>query len=291
MGQADVGGVALFWSERGAGEPVLFVHGIPTDYRAWDAQAAALADRFHVLTYSRRYAYPNSRVGDVTDSTVESNAADLVGLIRELRLPPLHLVGHSYGGFVAAYLAFRQPELIRSLTLVEPAIAPLLLRDPSSPAQKLRLLLRHPRVALSAQRYLRYSNTPALEALRSNDLARAVRLNLDGIEDRTGAFDALAPPIQQMMLDNARTVRETDTPFPAFGRAELATVRLPALVIHGATSALWLRTIAQMTGAAIPGAEVVRIPGTGHFPHLQKPSAFNAALQNFLGRVQLSPPA
>jgi len=284
MASVDVNGVSLFWTERGSGPAVLFVHGIPTDYRAWDAQVNALSDGFRTITYSRRYAYPNARTGDVSDSTVENNARDLAGLIAQLGVAPVHLVGHSYGGFIAAYLALQQPRLLRTLTLVEPAIAPLLLRDPSNVGEKLALLLRHPRIALSAQRYLARSNGPALEALRRNDTAAAVRLNLDGIEDRRGAFDLLPEPIQKMVLDNGRTVRETDTPFPVVTRAQLGSLRAPTLVLHGQTSALWLRAIAQRTGAAIPGAEVVGILGTGHFPHFQNPLAFNAALRTFLQR-------
>src|SRR5271170_2150294 len=129
MASVDVNGVSLFWTERGSGPAILLVHGIPTVYRPGDAQLNALPDGFRTITYSRRYAYPNARTGDVSDSTVENNARDLAGLIAQLGVAPVHLVGHSYGGFIAAYLALQQPRLLRTLTLVEPAIAPLLLRD------------------------------------------------------------------------------------------------------------------------------------------------------------------
>ena len=284
MPALDVDGVSLFWSEQGTGQPIVFVHGIPTDYRAWEAQTSALSGGFRTITYSRRYAYPNARTGDLLDSTVENNSSDLAGLIGKLGLAPVHLVGHSYGGFVAAYLATRRPELLRSLTLVEPAIASVLLRDPKSRSDAFRLLLTHPRVALSASRFLRRSNAPALEALRRNDIVRAVLFNLDGIESSSGVLDRLPEPIQKMMLDNGRTIKETDTPFPRVSRVELRALRVATLMIHGETSALWLRAIAEMAGAFIPGCERVTIPGSGHFPHFQNPNAFNAALQRFLQR-------
>jgi non-heme chloroperoxidase len=282
MATVDVGGVRLFWSERGAGPAVVFVHGIPTDYRAWDAQSNALSSGFRAITYSRRYAYPNERAGNVADSTIENNAEDLAALISQLGLAPVHLVGHSYGGFVAAYLATREPELLQSLTLVEPAIASVLLRNPKSGVEKLGLLLRHPRLALSAQRFLRTSNDPALAALGRNDLVGAVRLNLDGVEDRPGVLESLPGPIQQMMRDNGRTIRETALPYPALSLAALGQLRMPTLMIHGQTSVLWLRTIAEMAGAAIPGCSVVAIPNSGHYPHFQNPMAFNTALVQFL---------
>ena len=282
MATIDVSGVTLTWSEQGAGPAVLFVHGIPTDYRAWDAQVGALSPGFRTITYSRRYAYPNPRSGDLSDSTVENNASDLAGLITQLGVAPVHLVGHSYGGFVAAYLATLQPELLQSLTLVEPAIASLLLRDPKRRSEALGLLLRNPRVALSAQRFLRTSNGPALDALRRNDPASAVQFNLDGVEDRKGVLEGLPEPIRRMMLDNGRTVKETDTPYPPLSRAALGQLRMRTLVIHGETSVLWLRAVAEMTGAAIPGASVVTIPNAGHYPHFQNSTAFNTALVQFL---------
>jgi len=286
MPDIDVHGVRLFWEGQGAGHPIVFVHGIPTDYRAWGNQTEVLSGGFRTVTYSRRYAYPNTRAGDLTDSTIQNNATDLAGLIESLGAAPTHLVGHSYGGFIATYLATRHPELLRSLTLVEPAIASLLLRNPRSRAEALGLLFRHPRVALSASRFLRRSNGPALEALRRNDLAGAVRFNLDGVEDDAGVLEHLPAAIQQMMLDNGRTVKEADTPYPALSLQELKTLRVPTLVLHGETGALWLRAIAEMAGAAIPGCQVSTIPKSGHYPHFQNPTAFNAALLQFLQRVE-----
>ena len=268
---------------------MVFVHGIPTDHRAWEAQLAALSSEFRTVTYSRRYAYPNVRNGDLSDSTIENNASDLAGLIQQLNLDPVHLVGHSYGGFIAAYLAARQPVLLRSLTLVEPAIASLLLRDPKSRAQAFGLLLRHPRVALSAARFLRTSNDPALEALRANDPIAAVRYNLDGVEDRAGVLGQLPEPIQRMMLDNGKTIQETATPYPNVSREVLAGIQVPTLMVHGQTSALWLRAIAEMAGASIPGCQTVTIPDSGHYPHFQNSAAFNRAVSQFLHRVAAQP--
>jgi len=278
----DVKGVSLYWEEQGAGDLVLFVHGIPTDYRAWNGQLPALSAKYRLITFSRRYAYPNPRAGDLHDSTIEQNAEDLEGVISQLGLAPVHLVGHSYGGFISAYLAHRRPELLRSLVLVEPAIASLLLKDPRSFGQRLGLLFRHPKVALSAQRYLKRSNDPAMSALRRGDVASAVRLNLNGVEDREGVLEQLPADVQEMMLANGRTVAETGLPYPAIGRSALQTIRTPTLIIHGETSAFWLRAIAQMTRKAIPGAGIVTLPASGHYAHVQNPVGFNRTVLNFL---------
>ncbi len=160
MPSLDVAGVSLYYERSGQGTPIVFSHGIPTDYRAWEAQVGEFSKSYTTVTYSRRYAFPNQRQGDVSDSTIEANATDLKGLIEKLGIAPVHLVGHSYGGFVAAYLTADHPELVRSLVLVEPAIATLLIEGPNSSGQLFSLLVSNPGVALSARRFQVGSSAP-----------------------------------------------------------------------------------------------------------------------------------
>ncbi|MGI0148224.1 MAG: alpha/beta fold hydrolase [Thermoplasmata archaeon] len=75
-----------------------------------------MSETHRTITYSRRYSWPNERSGDGTDSTIENNAADLAALLRRLGVMPVHLVGHSYGGFVAAYFAAVHSDVVRTLT-------------------------------------------------------------------------------------------------------------------------------------------------------------------------------
>ena len=104
-----------------------------------------------------------------------------------------------------------------------------------------------------------------------------------------GVLEQLPPQLQKMMLDNGKTVKEADTPYPAVSREDLSRLRLPTLMIHGQTGALWLRAIAEFAGASIPGCETVTIPDSGHYPHFQNPAAFNSTLLRFLRRVAGSP--
>jgi|SRR6266704_1775514 len=79
----DVNGVGLAYAESGNGPDTFFVHGIPTDYRAWNAQLAFFSKSYHVTVYSRRHALPNNNQGSLLESTIENNARDLEELIRK----------------------------------------------------------------------------------------------------------------------------------------------------------------------------------------------------------------
>src|SRR6266700_2148289 len=132
---AEVSGGRLAYDENGSGPDILFVHGIPTDYRAWNAQVPVFSQKYHVITYSRRHAKPNSNTGSLRESTIDNNAVDLQELIQKTTSPPINLIGHSYGGFIAAHVAANHPKLVRRLVLIEPGITTLLIRDPQSRAQ------------------------------------------------------------------------------------------------------------------------------------------------------------
>lgn len=285
MPTVDLAGVSLYYEEQGTGRPILFVHGIPTDYRAWKSQMEPFSKVRRAIALSRRYAAPNHREGDVSDSTVQNNAADLGRFIEAIAGGPVDLVGHSYGGFAAAFLAAERPDLIRSLVLVEPAVSTLLIADQTSGAQSLGLLFRSPSVALSGRRYQSGSLGPSLEALNSGELEMAVKLNVDGIQDRKGAYEGLPEETRKMMLDNARTIAEQKTVFPRFTRPEAAKISRPTLIVNGEETALWLRRIGELLAQSIPGARRVIAPASRHFPHMENAAFFNAQVLEFLEKA------
>jgi pimeloyl-ACP methyl ester carboxylesterase len=274
--------VSLYYEERGAGRPVVFVHGIPTDYRAWSAQTEPFSRTHRTVALSRRYASPNSRQGDLADSTVGNNAADLKGFIERLGMGPVDLVGHSYGGFVAAYLAADHRDLVRSLVLVEPAISTLLVANQKSATQLLALLLKSPSVALSARRFQGRSLIPSLKALEAGDLEKAVELNVDGVQDWPGAYAKMPEETRRMMLDNARTIAELRTEFPRFTAEEASKISARTLILNGESSSPWLRKIGELFAGAVPKAEAVRVPRARHFPHMENPEFFNEKVLAFL---------
>ncbi len=278
---AAVNGVTLYYEERGSGRPLLFVHGIPTDHRAWGSQVKEFGDTFRTVTYSRRYAAPNNRSGDLLDSTVGNNASDLKALIEKLGLAPVNLVGHSYGGFATAVLAADHPDLVQSLVLVEAAVSTMLVTNEKSIAQMLGLLFRYPAVALSARRFQSRALYPSLKALEQGQLQRATELMVDGIQDKRGAFGELDSETRQMMLDNGRTIGELNTKFPLFTRTEAAKISCKTLVVNGERSPKWLRKIGELLAGSIGGSSHVIIPGSAHFPHFEKPVEFNGELQKF----------
>ena len=132
--EVQINGLTLHYIELGQGTPVVLVHGTLEDYRTWDGQLEAFSKGYRLISYSRRYHYPNEWPKDATDFSVTMHARDLAAFIKALNLPPVHLIGHSYGAFIAFLVARDHPEVIRSLTLGEPPIMPLLKTTPEGDA-------------------------------------------------------------------------------------------------------------------------------------------------------------
>jgi len=60
LSKAVVGdGIELHYLIKGKGEPVVFIHGSLSDYSYWNAEVDKFSEQFKVISYSRRYNYPN----------------------------------------------------------------------------------------------------------------------------------------------------------------------------------------------------------------------------------------
>lgn len=122
----DVEGVRTAYHDLGSGkETVVFIYGgnfggseAASSASVWDMNAVPLSARYRVVVpdkIGQGYTDVPKRDEDYVMSRVVRHIADF---IRTLGLAPVHIVGHSRGGFASARLAMECPELVRSLTIV-----------------------------------------------------------------------------------------------------------------------------------------------------------------------------
>jgi len=108
--------------DPGSAEPALFVHGLGGNATNWTDLMALLRDRVDgVAVDLPGFGWsPPPRDGDFTLRRSAATLADLVASRFDGR--PVHLFGNSMGGAIAVQLAARHPQLVRTLTLVSPAL-------------------------------------------------------------------------------------------------------------------------------------------------------------------------
>ena len=105
------------WLGRGAGAPIVFVHGFGADLNAWRPLLGHLGKGRGALGVDLP-GHGGSPLGETL--SLEAIAAELATTLAEEGIAAAHLVAHSLGGAVAAVLAARNPALVRSLTLISP---------------------------------------------------------------------------------------------------------------------------------------------------------------------------
>jgi hypothetical protein len=88
---ADINETSLHYIECGEGVSVVLVHGTLGDYRSWIGQMQLFSQNYKVLSYSRRYHYPNPWPNDASDFTVNIHAEDLAAFIQSLDLGKVHM--------------------------------------------------------------------------------------------------------------------------------------------------------------------------------------------------------
>lgn len=281
MHTCDVDGVKLSYSESGAGPTVILSHGVIQDHRTWDALKDALLNDHRTICYSRRCSCPNED-RNYTESTVENNVKDLVGLIAATGGGPVDLVGQSYGGEVAAVCALQRPELVRRLVLIEPALLSMLVKDPYSSSQRMMALFRRPLALMAGMRFLRRAQRPALAALDEGNGEEALRLYVDGLEDHPNALGSYSEDLRAMMLDNVGTIREVANEFPHFTREDARRIHQPTLLVRGEQTIDLFSAVVDELHKAMPDSAVVVVPRAAHLTHLDNPRECDRAIVDFL---------
>src|SRR5215475_15785713 len=120
MPTMQVNGAELYFEDTGgSAPPIVFAHGLLWSGRMFDAQVAALRDRYRCVTFDFRGQGRSAVTHDGYD--MDTLSQDTAALIETLAISPCHFAGLSMGGFIGMRLAARRPELLRSLILLETA--------------------------------------------------------------------------------------------------------------------------------------------------------------------------
>ena len=253
--------VELRVEEVGSGAPLLLIMGLGASLETWVAQRDAFAARHRVVMFDNRGA--GGSECPPPPWSVPEMAADAVGVLDALGIERAHVLGVSMGGMIAQELAIRWPERIDRLVLAVSFARP-------DPVRRAFLLFR---------RWARFqdidlvqegiANLPWLVSPRVlNDPAR-----LEEILGVVGAMPFMAPEAYARQID---AILEHDT------LARLDGVRAPTLVLAAAEDVLTPVYLSREIADAIRGARLVVLPRGNHAVQLEEPTAFNAAVLEFL---------
>ena len=256
-------GVEIGYDDVGTGMPVAFLHGFPHNRALWAPQMGALVDRARCIAPDFRGFGESSKHGPFT---IDQFADDVAMLLRNLGIERAVVAGISMGGYVAFALWRRHRSLVRALVLADTRAG----ADSDEARDK--------RIALIDLARARGSGAVADNQI-TGMLGKTTRTKRPALIDEvhrmleSASVEGIVGALEAMMA----RVDSTDT---------LATIDVPTLVVVGGEDVLTPLREAEIIHEAIRGSRLEVIEHAGHVSNMERPSAFNHVLSEFLASLE-----
>lgn len=270
----DLGGARLYYyaaGTRGAGVPVVFLHGFPTSSHLW-SDVVPLMPRGHRLVVLDLLGFGRSDRPLTHPVDVGAHAERTVALLDELRIDRACFVGHGIGGGIAQTLAVRHARRVSHLSLIDSAA---LDRWPTLGGRLARSVAR---VARAAHLF----PSRAFLAILRRDLARgyadpvhaerSIDLYLRPYADAAGR-EAMVAHLRALSGDGLADVD-----------AGLSSIATPTSLLWGQHDRLVPVSVGRRLQATIPGATLDVVPGARHFTPEESPRQVADAIAGLLAR-------
>jgi pimeloyl-ACP methyl ester carboxylesterase len=274
-------------------EPAVFVHGLGGSSRNWTDLMAELSAPGPVpaeaVLASEAIDLPGFGYSPPPadgDYSIEAHAAAVIALIDAGGRWPVHLIGNSLGGAVCVRAAARRPDLVRTLTLISPALPDLrprrgplrvgLVGIPGVGSWLLGKVLAFPaeqRTAATIEDL--YGDPSRIHPERFADEVAEVSRR-DTLDYQSEAF--------------TKSTRSLVTEYLRFGPRTLwrdaARIPVPTLAIFGTHDHLVSPVMAARAARLFRSASAVVLPQTGHVAQMERPATVARLIREFLALAQ-----
>jgi 3-oxoadipate enol-lactonase len=243
----------------------MLLHGLLFDGRMWRHQVEPLSALGRVIVLD---GPGHGKSEDPPRFALEDHAEALFDIVKVLGIDRAVLVGLSWGGMISMRFSLKHPDRVRAMCLMDTSAEV----EPLAGRVKNRLFISvHRRVGLPMSVFNK-EVAPLMfgdETLRDRpELVEQTARNTLGFSREGIARASLAVVVHR------KSILE-----------ELGKVRTPTLVICGEQDRATTPDKAQNIARAIPGAELVMIPGAGHMSALEAPERVNKVLLPFVERA------
>jgi 3-oxoadipate enol-lactonase len=267
MKTASLSATTMSYVDRGAGVPVLLVHGFPLDHTMWAAQIDALAGAARVIAPDLR-GFGGTPLGSTDASrgvTMEQYADDLVELLDTLAIrEPVVLCGFSMGGYVAWQFVRKYPARLRALVQSDTRA---LADTEEARAGRIKM----------AENVAEWGSPRVAEMMGPKLFAPATFEKMPEVVAAVREVVGRTSPAGIAAAQRGMAARPDMTGL-------LPKIAVPTLVVVGAQDAISPPAEMKSIAAAISGAEFVVIPVSGHMTTMENPAAVNGALAEFVVR-------
>ena len=253
----------LYYESHGDGEPLVLVPGFASGAWSWRWQVEDLAREFRVITFDPR-GVAGSRLKGGASVSIADIADDISSLLDELEIDAAHVLGISFGGFVAQEFALRHPDRLKKLILASTSFG-----GPNHVAPPMEVL-----AAFSATNGL---NSP--ERIRKY---MTMGFTPSFVQDHGEVVDefctlrernAVPEEVYRQQLASAVTFNAED---------RVGAIKSETLVLTGDKDAVVPPENSENLASMIPEARRQTIKGGGHMAFVEQAGEFNAIVREFL---------
>ncbi|MGF6478882.1 3-oxoadipate enol-lactonase [Paraburkholderia youngii] len=248
----------IFIEIEGDGAPVVCIHGLGGSSNNWTPVLPAFEGRKVIridLPGSARSPLPAQKL------SIDSYVNTIASVLRELQVSDADIVAHSMGTIVAQHLAVRHPELVKSLALFGPLIAP-----PDAARDGMR----------QRARIARDQGVPGLQ-----EIADAIVKGATSDETRSQRPVTLALVRESVMRQSPEGYAQSCEALAGAQAAEIERIQVPTLLVTGDQDGVGKPDAVKAMGERIAGAKVVVLSGCGHWTTFEKPVETTAELKRF----------
>jgi len=284
--QAVVNDVRLWYKVAGqaAGTPLLFLHGGP-GYNSYSFEVQggkALEGKLRMIYLDQRGSGRSERPWTGA-YTVPAMVEDIEALRKQLGVPKLALMGHSFGGALALEYAAAYPQHVAKVVLVSAASS-----IPDACAARVAFLAKRYPAELAKARAaaVERKETPDECFFAFNSVPDDIR---ERVNDET-MFPDMNKVEEQRAVDAKSGLRNTgelggalwNGGFLSYRFSRFERVTMPVLVLAGEEDYAIGLPAQRALARALPKARLVEYAGAGHFPYLDAPQRFAQDVIGFL---------
>ena len=261
----EAAGIKWHYVEAGAGEPVVFLHGLPESWFSWHYQIAEVSKEYRVIAVDLKgYGQSDKRDGDYTS---QGAANELIALFDIIGLEKFSLVTHDWGTVIGDHIASTIPDRIVKYVRMQ---APVLKIDPT----------KHPQFELFrnqdlATTIMSQARTFVTQVYASRTVQKISDEDMEGIISefsRPGVAEAVPRYFRDFVLESEEVRLE-----------RFVKMTFPVLVLQGEKDPAQPLWYFEGIESVFPDVKLQIVEDAGHFTELEKPEEVSKAILDFLG--------
>jgi pimeloyl-ACP methyl ester carboxylesterase len=265
MPQIEVNGSGLYYEEHGEGEPLVLIPGFGSGLWIWYRQTPAFAEKFRTIAFDPRGVSRSDRRDEPFNMGLLAD--DVAALLSALEIERAHILGASFGGFVAQEFALSYPSRTRSLVLCctsygGPRHCP--------PAPETLAALASTKGLNTEERVrqnLLLAFSPAYVEREREEVERVISLRAEN-------------PVPESAY-----MRQLQAALEFNAEPRVSEIEAPTLVITGDEDVIVPHQNSLNLAGRIRGAELRIVRGGSHTFFIERPEEFNRAVIDFIDKV------